>query len=105
MELIDRKQAVQKIQEIYNLMCQMVNTIHDEQYKSDLLDYCFKYHQDCLYYLQNMTPIYSGEIEKGLVPVEVLQQVMWERDAAIEQIEELGGSFGEITKQRDIQQR
>ena len=48
-----------------------------------------------------MTPIYSGEIEKGLVPVEVVQQVVWERDAAIEQIEELGGSFGGITKQRD----
>ena len=105
MELIDRKQAVQKIQEIYNLMCQIINTINDEQYKSDLLDYCFKYHRGCLYHLQNMTPIYSGEIEKGLVPVEVLQQVMWERDAAIEQIEELGGSFGGITKQRDIQQR
>ena len=40
-------------------------------------------------------------VGKGLIPVEVLQQVMWERDAAIEQIEELGGSFGGITKQRD----
>lgn len=103
MELIDRKQAVQKIQELYDLMCQMINTINDEQYKSDLLDYCFKYYRSCLCYFQNITPIYSGEIGMGLVPVEVLQQVVWERDVAIEQIEALGGIFGGISKQRDIQ--
>lgn len=38
--------------------------------------------------------------ENKTVSIEVLKQVMWERDAAIEQLEEYGVGFGE--KKKDL---
>lgn len=44
---------------------------------------------------EDQCPFCGSRLDKDQVSVEVLKQVMWERDVAIAQLAEIGKSFGE----------